>query len=239
MFFVVHVVHWHLPYRIEGAIDELPLLGVALGAGLAAGFLLPRLAGIFVRFGAWPIAAFVALIVFLQVQAADPFVRQRSWLYAPERCDHAVEFPRRASILAGDAVDDQNRRREVERARHVDVGQATTFTAECLDLGGEISADNRARLIEAAEAQLKRAAALLRLKVERTARNDGTVTLAGFSDEGRNAANEPLLRRAEARAVLGRSSLLVLWAWSVGGEGAQFPPSVALFFSSVRPASAR
>lgn len=238
MFFVVHVVHWHLPYRIAGVVDELPLLGVALGAGLMAGSILPRVAGVFARFGAWPTAAFVALIVFLQVQAADPFVRQRSWLYAPERCDHVVEFPRRPSILSGEAVNDQ-KRSEVERARHIDLGQATTFSAECLDFGGEIGAGDRARLIEAAEAQLKRAAALLRLKVERTTRGDGTVTLAGFSDEGRNAYNLPLVRRAEARAVLGRSSLLVLWAWSVGGEGAQFPPNVAVFFDSVRPASAR
>ena len=212
----------------------MPLAGVALGAGLMVGLILPRVTKFFARFGAWPTAAFVALIVFLLVQSADPFVRERSWLYAPLRCDHVVEFPRRASMLAGDAVDDQNRRREVERARHVEVGQATTFTAECLDFGAEIGADDRARLVEAAEAQLKRAAATLRLKVERTTRSDGTVSLAGYSDEGRNAANEPLLRRAEARAVLGRSSLLVLWVWSVGGEGAQFPPSVARFFDSVR-----
>lgn len=230
--FALHAAHWHLPHRIGGIADELPLLGAALGAGALAGLLLPRTGFAFAGFGAWPAGAVAALLAFIALRAADPFVAQRGWLYAPAGCDHAVEFPRRARIVAGEVQVGQHRHGAVERAVHVAVGEATTLSAECIELGAEVRGADRARLLEIAEALLRRSAERLRLKVDRVARGDDRVVLAGRSDEGRNAANEPLVKRGEARVVLGRASLLVLWAWTVGGEGAQFPPDVARFFAS-------
>jgi hypothetical protein len=84
-------------------------------------------------------------------------------------------------------------------------------------------------------AQLKAAAARLGLKIERVTRAGDTIALAGFSDEGRTASNEVLLRRGEARAVLGASSLLVLWAWKLGRAG-DASPFTERFFGSVRAA---
>ncbi|MFO0988970.1 MAG: hypothetical protein U1F37_16685 [Alphaproteobacteria bacterium] len=75
--------------------------------------------------------------------------------------------------------------------------------------------------------------------MQRVARVGGdTVAMAGYTDEGRTATNEAALvrRGAEARAVLGTSSLLVLWAWKIQREGETAPFGDA-FFASVRPAA--
>jgi hypothetical protein len=232
----VHVAHWHWPYRVDGALRELPLLGVALGAGAVAALLLARVAPLFRSLGAWPSAAVVALLAFLVVQGADPFASERSWRYAPEGCEFAIEFPRRPGIAAGEALNDARQRVDVERALLTDIGRATSYSAECVAFGRAIDAGDRARLLENAEARLKSAAERLRIKIERVAREgDRAATLSGLSDEGRDANNVALLRRAEARAVLGRSSLLVVWTWTVLREGEKPPPSVARFHGSVRP----
>ena len=233
----MHVAHWHWPYRVAGALGELPLLGVALGAGAVAALLLARVVPLFRGLGAWPSAALVALFAFLIVQGADPFAGERSWRYAPEGCDFAVEFPRRPGIAAGEALNDGRQRVEVERALLTDIGRATSYSAECVAFGRAIDAANHQRLLADAQTRLNNAAAHLRVKVERVAREgEQAVTLSGLSDEGRDANNVALLRRAEARAVLGRSSLLVVWTWTVLREGEQPPPSVARFHGSVRPA---
>jgi hypothetical protein len=235
LFFVVHVAYWHWPYRVGGAARELPLLGVALGAGAAAALLLARGVPLFRSLGSWPSAAVIALLAFLIVRGADPFAGERSWRYAPEGCDFAAAFPRRPEIIAGEARLAGMRMKTVTRAVLTDVGAATTLSAECLDFERAIAEADKPAVLAATEEQLKAAAARLRLRIERVARAGDTILLAGFSDEGRNAANEPLLRRAEARAMLGRSSLLVLWAWKIGREG-ESAPFGGEFFAAARPA---
>jgi len=234
VFFAIHVAHWHWPYRIEGALDELPLLGVALGAGAAAALLLARVVPLFRSLGAASSGAAVALFAFLAVQGADLFAAERNWRYAPAWCDFAVEFPRRAGIVTGEALNDARMPSAVERALFTDIGRATSYSAECLDLGRAIEGAERTRLLDMAEARLKAAAARLRAKVERVSRDgDSAVVLSGLSDEGRNANNVVLLRRTEGRAVLGRSSLMVVWTWSVLREGEALPPSIARFHGSI------
>ncbi len=237
LFFVAHAAHWHWPYRAAGAIGELPLLGVAVGAGVVAALLMARVVPRFRSLGAWPSGAIVALPAFLAVQAADPFAGARSWRYAPDKCDLAVEFPRPPAIAAGEAVRDARQASAAERALLTDLARATSYSAECLALGRAIEPRDRARLLSDAEARLKRDAERLRVKIERLAREDESrVILHGVSDEGRNAANVPLIRRAQARVVLGRSSVLVLWTWTVLREGESMPVSVERFHISVRPA---
>jgi hypothetical protein len=234
---LAHVAHWHWPYRIGGIAHELPLLGAAAGAGLVAALLLARVVPLFRGFGAWASGAVVALAAFLLMQSTDPFVAERSWRYAPERCDFAAAFPARPRIVAAEAPNDAQR--AGERALLTESGTATSYSAECLGLGRAIEAGDRARLLADAEARLARDAARLRLKVERLERDgERAMILHGVSEEGRDAANEPLLRRAQARVMLGRSSVLVLWTWTVlrGGESA--PPAVARFHESARPADA-
>jgi hypothetical protein len=242
IFFIVHVAHWHWPHRLSGAVGELPLLGVAVGAGLVAALLLTRVVPLFRSLEAFASGALVALFAFLVVQAADPFVGARSWRYAPARCDLAVEFPRAPTVVSGEAVNDARQASPVERALLTDLGSSTSYSAECLALGRAIEPADRARLLADAEARLKRDAERLRIKIERLER-DGEVAdasglvLHGLSDEGRNAANEPLLRRARARVVLGGSSVLVVWSWSVLREGEAAPAGVERFHASVRPAA--
>ncbi|HEY7611241.1 MAG TPA: hypothetical protein VIF14_18590, partial [Alphaproteobacteria bacterium] len=234
LLFGLHVYHWHAPYRLEGIVGELPLLASALVAGGIAGLALPRF---------WPrlarartaTGALAALVAFVALQAADPFVARRDWRYAPEDCDFAVAFPRRPEIVAGEARLAGMRMKTVTRALLTDVGAATTLSAECLDFERAIADADKDAVLAAIEAQLKAAAARLRLKLERVAREGDTVVLAGFSDEGRNAANEPLLRHAEARAMLGQKSLLVLWAWKIGRAGESMPFG-GEFFAGVRRA---
>ena len=240
VFFAVHVAHWHWPYRIGGAAGELPLIGTALAVGLAAGLVLPRVAPLFRALGFAATASLVALVAFFLIQGADPFAGARSWRYAPERCDFAVEFPRPPRIVAGEAVNDMGQTSAVERALLVEIGQGMSLSAECLDLGRAIEPGDRARLLDGAAKRLEAAAARLRIKAERVARDgDGGVTLTGVSDEGRDANNVALLRRAEARALLGRSSLLVLWTWAVLREGEAPPPAAGRFLTTAGPRTAR
>jgi len=231
--FALHVYRWHWPSRVAGLTDELPLLATALLAGVAAGTALPRLLP---RFAAarMAVGALAAVVAFLVLEAADPFTTQRSWRYAPAACDFAVAFPRRPDIVAGEARLAGMQTKTVTRAVLTDVGAASTLSAECLDFERAIAGADKAAVLDAAEAQLKAAAARLGLKHERITRTDGdTITLSGRSDEGRTADNAPLLRRAEARAVLGKTSLLVLWAWKIGREG-ETEPFADAFFASVR-----
>lgn len=234
--FAIQVYRWHAPYRVAGAVGELPLLAVALAAGVGAGLALPRVWPRLAGAGAGP-GALAALFAFMIAQAADPFVARRSWRYAPAGCDFAVEFPRRPEIVAGEARLAGMRMKTVTRAVLTDVGEALTLSAECLDFERPLAGRDVPAVLDAAEAQLAAAAARLRLELERVTRGEGNaVHLSGFSDEGRTAANEKLIRRAEARAVLGRSSLLVLWAWRVGREGVSVSAAAAPFFASVRAA---
>lgn len=238
IFFIVHVAHWHWPHRLSGTVGELPLLGVAVGAGLVAALLLTRVVPLFRGLGAFASGALVALFAFLVVQGADPFVGARSWRYAPARCDLAIEFPRAPTVVSGEVFNDVRRASPVERAFLTDLGSLTSYSAECLALGGAIAPPDRARLVADAEARLKRDAERLRIKIERLERDDERgLELHGLSDEGRNAANEPLLRRARARVVLGGSSMMVVWSWTVLLENETVPAAVARFHASVRPAA--
>jgi hypothetical protein len=233
LLFGLHVYRWHVPYRLEGIAGELPLLACALVAGAVVGFALsqrwPRLA----RARA-STAALAALLAFLVLEMVDPFVDHRDWRYAPEGCDFSVAFPRRPEIVAGEARLAGMRMKTVTRALLTDVGAASTLSAECLDFERPIADADKPAALAATEAQLRAAARRLRLKIERVAHEGDTVVLTGISYEGRNAANEPLLRFAEARATLGRASLLVLWAWKIGRKGTlRFGDE---FFAAVRPA---
>lgn len=238
LFFGLHVYRWHAPYRLDGVWAELPLLAIALVAGVGAGFALPRLWSRLAR-ARLASAAVGALIAFLVLQAVDPFVAERNWRYAPAGCDFAVAFPRRADFVAGEARLTGVPAKPVMRAVLTDVGDATTFSAECVGFERPLGNADKMAVLDAAAVQLEAAAARLRIKVERAARADGnTILLSGFSDEGRTAANAVLLRRVEARAVLGDSSLLVLWAWKIGRAGESAPFGDA-FFASVRPVRPR
>lgn len=178
--FLVHVAHWHWPYRLSGAAGELPLLGAAIGAGAIAGLSLARAVPFFRGLGAFASGALAALIAFLVVQGADPFAGARSWRYAPAGCDFAVEFPRAATIVSGEALNEARQARPVERALLTDLGSATSFSAECLPLGRAIAPADRARLLAEAEARLKRDAERLRIKIERIEREVRRSDLASF-----------------------------------------------------------
>jgi hypothetical protein len=235
LLFGMQVYRWHAPYRLADAWRELPLLGAALVLGGMAAYALPRLVPRLAR-ARFASGAAAAVLAFAILQAVDPFVAERRWRYAPEGCDLAVAFPQRAEIVAGEIRLAGRPTQTVMRALLTDVGEATTFSAECAIIGRALADPEKAAVLDVAEALLKSAAARLRLKGERVARiGDDTVALSGTSDEGRTATNAVLLRRAEARAVLGRSSLLVLWAWKIGREGETAPFGDA-FFAGVRPA---
>jgi len=233
LLFALHVYRWHWPHDIAGAAREWPLLAAALGVGAVAGWALPRVLPRVAGAGAAP-GALAAAVTFVALQTADPFVARRAWIYAPEPCDFAVAFARRPDIVAGEARLGAEAR-PVRRAVLTDVGEAASWSAECVGFARPLADGEKAPMLDAAEAQLKAAAARLGLKIERVARAGNTIALAGFSDEGRTAANEVLVRRAEARAVLGSSSLLVLWAWKLGRAG-DATPFAEGFLSSVRAA---
>lgn len=236
LLFGLHIHQWYGPYRLGASWREWPLPAGALAAGALAWLALPRLAQRFAR-ARFASASVAALLAYLALQAADPFAGRRFWLYAPARCDLAVEFPRRANAVAGEVRAGDLAATPVSRVLLTDLGTASALGAECVAFESALPEGARAAALDAAEALLKAQAARLRLNVQRVARVGGDmVALAGYTDEGRTATNEALVRRGEARAVLGASSLLVLWAWKIQREGetARFGEA---FFASVRPAA--
>lgn len=236
LLFALHLDHWHFPHRPLGALGEWPLLATAVVGGALAAFALgelrPRLAGARLAVG-----ALAAVAAFAILQMADPFAGRRTWLYAPARCDFTVEFPHRPLIIAGDMRSGAAQTATVTRALDVDVGDAAAFSAECVAFDRALPDAAKRAALDAAEAQLKAAAARVKLRIERIARPDrDTVALSGLSDEARTETNEVIVKRGEARVILGRSSLLVLWAWTTARAGAAVMVDPAAFFASVRPA---
>jgi len=236
LLFALHAHHWHFPHRPLGAIGEWPLLAGAAALGVAAAFVLAaigtRLAGARLAVG-----ALAAVAAFVVLQSADPFAGRRTWLYAPAQCDFAVEFPRRALIIAGEMPVGAAPTKTVTRALDVDVGDAAAFSAECLAFDHALPDAAKRAVLDAAEARLKAAAARVKLRIERVARTDrDTVALSGLSDDARTESNEVIVKRGEARAILGRSSLLVLWAWTTARAGAPSKADTAAFFASARSA---
>lgn len=237
LFFAIHVHHWHAPYRLGGAAGEWPLLAAALTVGLVVRVALQFRGAGRDTDAAWPQAAIASLVAFLAVQAADPFAGGRDWRYAPEGCDFAVSFTRRPEIVTGQVRLGALPERRIARAVHIDLGRAVTLSAECLPFAAKLSESDAPAMLDAAETLLRQSGARLRLKIETVTRPGArTVVLTGYSDEGRNAANEMLIRRAEGRAIVGASSLLVVWAWAVGRDG-QPPTDVGAFFAAIRPAA--
>ena len=236
LLFALHVHHWHFPHRPLGALGEWPLLAGAAAFGAVAAFAAAaawrRLAGARLAVGALAaVAAFVAL------RSADPFAGRRTWLYAPAPCDFAVEFPHRPTIIGGELRIGAAPTKTATRALDVDVGDAAAFSAECLAFDSALPDAAKRAVLDAAEAQLKAAAARVKLRVERAARPDrDTVALSGLSDDARTENNEVIVKRGEARALLGRSSLLVLWAWTTARAGSPSKADTAAFLASVRPA---
>jgi hypothetical protein len=237
LLFALHAHHWHFPHRPLGAAGEWPLLAGALAAGALVAFALaalsPSLAGARLAVGTLAaIAAFVAL------QSADPFAGRRSWLYAPAACDFAVAFPRRALIIGGELKVGTAPAQTVTRALDIDVGDAAALSAECVAFDRALPEAARRATLDAAEAQLKAAAARVKLRIERVARPDrDSVALSGVSDDARTEKNEVIVKRGEARAILGPSSLLVLWVWTTARAGAPSRANPEAFFASVRPAA--
>ena len=234
--FALHAHHWHFPYRPLGAAGEWPLLAGAAGAGaivsLALTALWPRLAGARLALG-----ALAAVGAFVILQLADPFAGRRTWRYAPAACDFAVEFPRRPLIVAGEMPAGAGETRTVTRALDVDVGDAAALSAECLGFGRALPEAARRAALDAAVARLKAAAARLKLRIERLApAGADTVVLSGISDDARTENNETIVKRGQARAILGPTSLLVLWAWTTSREGSPSTADTAAFFASARPA---
>lgn len=232
--FAAHAWHWHFPYRPAGAAGEWPLLAAALALGVLASLVLSA---------AWPAlaparmaaGALSAIAAFALLQIADPFAGRRTWRYAPPHCDFAVEFPHRPTIMAGDLrVGAQTR--PVTRAIDIDVGEATALSAECLAFERDLPDAGRRAALDGAEAHLKALAARLKLRIDRVARAGDTVVVSGLSDDGRTENNEVMLKRGEARATLGPSSLLVLWAWTTWRAGTPAAAEPAAFFASLRPA---
>ncbi len=236
LLFALHAHHWHFPHRPLGTFGEWPLLAGVLAAGAAVAFVLtalrPRLARARLAVGALAaIAAFVAL------RSADPFAGRRTWLYAPAACDFSVEFPHRPLIIAGELQLGGGQTKMVTRALGVDVGDAAAFSAECVAFDRALAETAKRAVLDAAEAQLKAAAARVKLRIERVARPDGaTVALSGINDEARTADNETIVKRGEARAILGPSSILVLWAWTTARAGVPSTADPPSFFASLKPA---
>lgn len=233
LLFALHAHHWHFPHRPFGAIGEWPLLAGALAAGAALAFALaalrPRLAG-----ARLAIAALAAIAAFVALRSADPFAGKRSWLYAPAACDFSVAFPRRPLVIGGELQLGGGQTAAVTRALDVDVGDAAALSAECVALDRALPEAAKHAMLDAAEAQLKAAAARVKLRIERVARTDGaTVALSGLNDEARTGDNETIVKRGEARAILGPSSILVLWAWTTARAGAPSTADPPSFFASV------
>ena len=233
LLFALHAHHWHFPHRPLAAVGEWPLLAGAIVAGAALAFALtarwPHLASARLAVG-----ALAAIAGFVVLRSADPFAGRRSWLYAPASCDFTVEFPRRPLIIGGELRLGGGQTATVTRALDVDVGDAAAFSAECVTLDRAPSDAAKRAVLEAVEAQLKAAAARVKLRIERVARtDDATIALSGLNDDGRTETNDVIVKRGEARAILGPSSILVLWARTTAREhvpSAADPPS---FFASV------
>jgi len=234
--FVLHAHYWHFPHRPSGAAGEWPLLAAAAAIGALAAFALasvsPALAQ--ARLAAGALAAIAAFVV---LQMADPFAGRRTWRYAPAQCDFAVQFPHRPSIVAGELRIGTEQTRKVKRAVDIDVGEAAALSAECLGFGRDLPDAMRRAALDGVEAQLKTLAARLKLRVDRVARAGDTIVVSGISDDARTENNEVLLKRGEARATVGPSSLIVLWAWTMSRADVPGSGSAALFFDSVRPAN--
>jgi hypothetical protein len=237
MLFALHAHHWHFPHRPLGAIGEWPLLAGALAAGALAAAAPAALAPRFAR-ARLAVGALAAIAAFVALRTADPFAGRRSWLYVPAGCDFAVEFPRRALIIGGEIGTGAAPTRKMTRAVDIDVGDAAALSAECVAFDRALPEAAKRAALDAAEAQLGAAAARVKLRVERLARPDGrTVALSGVSDEGRTESNEVIVKRGEARAILGPSSLLVLWSWTTARAGAPSRADPERFFASVRRAA--
>ena len=238
LLFGIHAFRWHAPYRLGGAVGEWPLLAGAAAIGVAARMGLPALSPRFAGTAALPAAAIVGTIGYLVLQSADPFVVKRDWRYAPKGCDFALDFPGRPDFLVGE-IESGAGARNVERAVHVDVGRGIALSAECMPFDRPEVAAGDPALADRAEALLRLLAQRLRLKVGTVARLGGdTVALSGVADEGRTADNEPLLRKGEARAVVGAKSLLVVWAWRITRDpAADSGPVAAALFASIRSAA--
>lgn len=233
LLFAFHAYHWHFPHRPGGALGEWPLLAGAAAVGALAAFALaalrPRFAG--ARLAAGALAAIAAFAI---LQLADPFAGRRTWRYAPAQCDFAVAFPHRPLIVAGETPAGDGAARTVTRALDIDVGDAAALSAECVAFDRALSEAARRAALDAAEARLKAAAARLKLRDARLARAGAdTVVLSGVNDDGRTGSNETIVRRAEARAILGPSSLLVLWAWTTARAGSPSAADPDAFFASV------
>lgn len=237
LLFALHVYRWHLPHRSLGALGEWPLIAAASAVG-AVGYYAWR-GRASRRDSALPVAALAALAAFLALQAADPFVAHRDWLYAPADCDFTVSFPRRAEVARSHTTADGAAvGRPVERAVLVNIGSGTALNAECAifdGAGGDLAARLPA-LRANSDALLRAAAQRLRVKVAEIAQPAANVVvLRGVADEGRTADNEPLLRKAEARAVIGDRSILVLWAWRITRDpAAEIGVDAMNFFGAVR-----
>lgn len=236
LLFALHAQHWHFPHRPLGALGEWPLLAGAVAGGalamLALAAIWPALAGARLAVG-----ALAAVVVFVALQSADPFAGRRTWHYAPAQCDFAVEFPRRPLIAAGETQIGAAPTKTVTRALYVDVGDAAAFSAECVAFDEALPDGAKQAALDAAETRLKASAARVKLRIERVARaGRDTVALSGFSDDARTESNEAIVKRGEARAILGRSSLMVLWAWTTARAGAPSTADTAAFFASVRAA---
>lgn len=239
LLFAVHAHHWHFPYRIAGAAGEWPLLAGSVAVAIVARVAFPGVFPRRSRDAAMPAAAIAGVIAFLMLQSADPFATKRDWRYAPAGCDFAVSFPQRPSIFGGELKLPNAATASVSRAVLIDIGKGIAWSAECVPFDRTLAETERAVIRDSAEAPLRRAATALRLKIGGVARpNATTLVLTGMSDEGRTADNAPLLRKAEARAIAGAQSLLVLWAWRITRDenaGVEAAP----FLESVRPANAR
>jgi hypothetical protein len=235
LLFALHAYHWHFPHRALGALGEWPLLAGAAALGALASFALAAiaapLAGARLAMG-----ALAAVAAFVVLQLADPFAGRRTWRYAPAHCDFAVEFPRRPLIVGGEIRAGAAETKMATRALYVDVGDVAAFSAECVAFDRALPEPARRAALEAAEAQLKAAAARVKLRIERAARDGSTVTLRGLNDEARTRENEAIVKRGEARAILGPSSLLVLWSWTTARAGEPVSADSASFFASVRRA---
>jgi hypothetical protein len=138
-----------LPQDPAAAAGEWPLLAAALGVGALAGWALPRALPRVAGAGA-ALGALAAAAAFLVLQVADPFVARRAWTYAPERCDFAVAFARRPDIVAGEARLGAEAR-PVRRAVLTDVGEAASWSAECVAFARPLADGEKAAMLDAAE----------------------------------------------------------------------------------------
>jgi hypothetical protein len=233
LLFALHAHHWHFPHRPLGAAGEWPLLAGALAAGATLALVLTALRPHLAR-ARLAVGALAAIAAFVALRSADPFAGRRTWLYAPAACDFSVEFPRRPLIIVGELQLGGGQTKTVTRALEIDVGDAAAFSAECVAFDRALPEAAKRAALDAAEAQLKAAATRVKLRIERVARTDGgAVALSGINDAGRTETNDVIVKRGEARAILGPSSILVLWAWTTARAGVPNTADPPSFFASV------